>query len=471
VDNLRQAISLDDTLAKAHLHLAIYAPDRAEARTHYARADALRTRLDPRERELLQAMEPMFGRDPEDTALCAARLNALSEQHPDDGELAALLARYAMHWNIYASIDAARRVTEIEPERARGWAALARSLRHLGSYNGAEAAVDQCLAISPQAASCYEVLSEVHSALGRCADVEQDLQLMRGTTGARGHLIQRKLASSSYAQGRSHDAVMVPLRRGWISLPDSERRYASLLDEAQVNALAGNFSQAEVLLRNARMKMSVETQAHAAVVRALIDIYLETDREIEAARIAQTCLDDYSACASGSPDLLRVLLHAGFISRATFREKQAEHLSLSSAPGAAEQTLSVLLRAHARWIEGFEEAAEAVPALPVAALMGDHVDRDVHADLGAVYYLAGMPRHAIPALHKAVTTCDMLDSPVRYVRSFWFLGQALEQTRDIPGACQAYASVIERWGNASPPSSTAEQARGRSKALGCGPLE
>lgn len=85
VDNLRQAISLDDTLAKAHLHLAIYAPDRAEARTHYARADALRTRLDPRERALLQAMEPMFGRDPEDTALCAARLNALSAQRRTTG--------------------------------------------------------------------------------------------------------------------------------------------------------------------------------------------------------------------------------------------------------------------------------------------------------------------------------------------------------------------------------------------------
>ncbi|WP_437941741.1 hypothetical protein [Sorangium sp. So ce341] len=66
--------------------------------------------------------------------------------------------------------------------------------------------------------------------------------------------------------------------------------------------------------------------------------------------------------------------------------------------------------------------------------------------------------------------CDMLDWPVTYVRSFWFLGQALEQTGDIAGACHAYASVIERWGGASPPSQTAARARGRSRALGCGPI-
>ena len=152
--------------------------------------------------------------------------------------------------------------------------------------------------------------------------------------------------------------------------------------------------------------------------------------------------------ASGSADLLRVMLHAGFISWPAFQERRAEHLPPSGAPAGAERALSAVVRAHARWIEGFEEAAEAVPALPVSALMSDQVDHHVHADLGAVYHLAGMPGHAIPALRKAVMTCDMLDWPVTYVRSFWFLGQALEQTGDIAGACPALAihagmSVIE----------------------------
>ena len=65
----------------------------------------------------------------------------------------------------------------------------------------------------------------------------------------------------------------------------------------------------------------------------------------------------------------------------------------------------------------------------------------------------------------------MLAWPVRYVRAFWFLGQALERTGEISGACEAYASVIDRWGNASPRSVTAEQARARMKALGCGSVE
>ncbi|WP_437728328.1 protein kinase domain-containing protein [Sorangium sp. So ce861] len=470
-ERLRQAIALDDALAAAHLRLAIYAPDRAEARRHYARAEALRDGLDPRERALLHAMEPLLGGDPGDAALCAARLSALAAQRPGDAEVLALLARHALRWNIHASVEAAARATTSEPQRAQGWAALARSLRHLGSFQDAAAAVDQCLAISPQAASCYEVRSEIHSALGSCGEVEHDLQLMLWMTGTRGQVIQRKLASSSYAQGRSADAVMVPLRQGWVSLPDSERRYVALIDEASVRALTGDFAEAEVLLRSARLRMSAESRAHADVARALVDIYLETDREIEAARIAETCLDNYVACASGSADLLRVMLHAGFISWAAFQERRADHLPPSGVPAGAERGLSALVRAHARWIEGFEEAAEAVPALPVSALMSDLVDHDVHADLGAVYHLAGMPGHAIPALHKAVMTCDMLDWPVTYVRSFWFLGQALEQTGDTPGACQAYASVIERWGGASPPSQTAARARERSRALGCGPID
>jgi serine/threonine-protein kinase len=48
------------------------------------------------------------------------------------------------------------------------------------------------------------------------------------------------------------------------------------------------------------------------------------------------------------------------------------------------------------------------------------------------------------------------------------LGQALEQQGDTSGACAEYQYVLDRWGNAKPRSWVAEEARARSKALGCG---
>ncbi|WP_437990416.1 protein kinase domain-containing protein [Sorangium sp. So ce145] len=473
VDGLRQAISVDDSFAEAHLRLAIYAPEPAEARDHYRRAEELSAELDPRDRALLAAMEPALGRDPADSARCTERLTALTARHPydRDAELLALLARCALRSDVHTSVAAARRVIAIDPEYAQGWATLAQSLWQLGSFNDSAAALDRCLAISPTAASCYEIRSEHHSALGRCADVEEDLWLTRPTTSGRGRLIFRRLAWSSYAQGRSLDAVREAMRQSRVSLPHKERRFTALLDESNLNAIQGNFSQAEGQLRQARMYISADSRGHADVVRALIDVCLETDRRREAADIAKTCLDNYSACAGGSPDLLRVMLHAGLIARAEFQEKVAELLSPSSVQGAADPARSAVVQAYARWIEHPEEAAEAVPVLPMTALMSNQVGQEVQADVGAVFYLAGMPLHAIPTLRKAVTTCDMLGWPVRYVRSFWFLGQALEQMGEISGACEAYASVIDRWGNASPRSVTAEQARARMKAIACRPVE
>ncbi|WP_437680956.1 protein kinase domain-containing protein [Sorangium sp. So ce131] len=466
LEGLRQAISFDGDFAAAHLRLAMYTPDLAEARASYTRAEALRAGLGPEDRALLEAMEPAIVRDPPDMALCAARLRALTAQRPHEAEPSALLARCALEPDIHTSVAAAARAVEIDRHYAQGWAALAQASLRLGRFSDAAAALDRCLASSPGAASCHEIQGEYHSALGRCADVEQDLRLALGEKSAKGHLIHRKLASSRLAQGRPRDEVLEVMRQSWASLPESEWRSTSLIDESSLNAMAGNFSQAEEQLRKALFWIGPDSRAHVDVVRALIDIYLETDRKLEAANAAQMCLNHHSACASGSPDLLRVMMRAGLLSRAAFQEKRAEHLARSSAPGAAD--LTALVREHARWIEGPEEAAEAVPTLPQTALMSHQIGHEVQADIGAVFYLAGMPHHALPALRRAVTTCDVLDWPVRYVRSFWFLGQALERTGNVSGACEAYTRVIERWGNASPRSVTAEQARARARAIGCG---
>ncbi|WP_438008269.1 hypothetical protein WME89_05915 [Sorangium sp. So ce321] len=75
------------------------------------------------------------------------------------------------------------------------------------------------------------------------------------------------------------------------------------------------------------------------------------------------------------------------------------------------------------------------------------------------------------ALRRATSACDGFYWPRKYVRIGWFLGQALEQTGDTPGACAAYQSVIDRWGDAKPQSVTADSARARMKAIGCALLK
>jgi serine/threonine-protein kinase len=53
------------------------------------------------------------------------------------------------------------------------------------------------------------------------------------------------------------------------------------------------------------------------------------------------------------------------------------------------------------------------------------------------------------------------------MRTNLLYGQALEAQRDRAGACEAYRSILARWGKASPRSVTAEAAAKRVQALGC----
>jgi hypothetical protein len=57
---------------------------------------------------------------------------------------------------------------------------------------------------------------------------------------------------------------------------------------------------------------------------------------------------------------------------------------------------------------------------------------------------------------------------VHYVRAHLWLGEALEQTGDAAGACEAYKDVVRRWSRPRPRSVTVEEAREHLKALGCG---
>jgi serine/threonine-protein kinase len=127
------------------------------------------------------------------------------------------------------------------------------------------------------------------------------------------------------------------------------------------------------------------------------------------------------------------------------------------------------------WVAGWaiptstrQQAAQALAALPeYGGLPAFSPTVPAGAYVGRVYRLAGRTADAVAALRHGVATCTLLSEPIAHTRASLELGLALEAQGDRAGACAAYQVPIARWGHAKPRSTTAEQARARSAALGC----
>ena len=86
---------------------------------------------------------------------------------------------------------------------------------------------------------------------------------------------------------------------------------------------------------------------------------------------------------------------------------------------------------------------------------------------GRTLLRGGRAADAIAPLRVAAARCDATEYPFEHTRAHLWLGQALEATGDKPGACDAYAVVLKRWGEARPASVTAATARERATKLAC----
>jgi serine/threonine-protein kinase len=87
--------------------------------------------------------------------------------------------------------------------------------------------------------------------------------------------------------------------------------------------------------------------------------------------------------------------------------------------------------------------------------------------LSWAFMLAGQPNRARAIFDKVGIYCAPVTFSRYVVRQELFDGRLAEQDGNIPSACVHYAKVLERWGHAKPRSVTADEARARSKALGC----
>jgi len=163
------------------------------------------------------------------------------------------------------------------------------------------------------------------------------------------------------------------------------------------------------------------------------------------------------------------MLRGGKVSRESFAHQRDEWIA-SQQQARGSMKGAAALGIYALGLQTPDEAREALRLFPQVVPPPVTSFKDppaMAAAFGRLYLLTGQPRQALPYLQQTVKACDTLRSPIEHTRSAWLLGQALEATGDTAGACTAYAQVLRRWGDASPPSLTAARAHERSRALRC----
>jgi serine/threonine-protein kinase len=253
--------------------------------------------------------------------------------------------------------------------------------------------------------------------------------------------------------------------------------------EANLAALEGDFVQAEKLARAYESKPEVAHNdaeaAHGVAAWLRVEIATETGRKKDAADIAA---DFRSRSPAWSPmpvqllvsmqfdhaiPLLDVLEKANRISQDDFDRARKLWIARWTAEKSPHARGDAWVMAYAREAATPEEARQALELLPRYEPLPPLWDVPSGLPMGRVYLLAGKVDEALAHLRRATKECSAVDHPFDHVRAQLVLGQALEEKKDIAGACAAYRVVIDRWGHAKPRSVTADAARARVHALRC----
>jgi eukaryotic-like serine/threonine-protein kinase len=472
---LKRAITFDPLMAAAHLHLSLRFEQNgatAQSRASYGRATQSRGSLSERDQVLFRALQPALSVDPPDHALTAAQLREATARYPFDAEIFLLLA-YFEDQDPEASLRAAKRASELDPQYADAWQMVGFRLAELDRTEEALGAFDRCLSISPITADCRSTRADLYEQLGRCADMEEEYRRAISGSPTPVSLWYGNRAEALYALGRPAETVHEAFTQKWAQVPEAERRPIELYDQARLDFELGQFALAEArALEGIRLIQSErDASIHANYATLLVWIYRETGRLKEAAAVAGDYLkrkDGWggeSSVRNVTMRMLRTMFHAGALSKEAFGSARAKWLA-ERREALETDPSSLWFPAYVNTIERPEEAAEAIAALaelPKEALP-DPLPRRHNASMGKLYLLAGRAAEAVPLLRPSNQPCTGPGTGQALTLS---LGQALEQTGDKDGACAAYANVLEHWGNGSPRSITAEKARARAQGLSC----
>jgi eukaryotic-like serine/threonine-protein kinase len=480
---LLKAVSLDPTLAVAQLRVALYgvryrlpANDR---RTAFLRAMDLRLRLPARDQALLPIARAV-ATDRPDYGSAIDGLAALEEKSPDDAELPLLRAIYGyMAGREDVWLSAKQRALDLDPLATQVGNLEGKRLLRAGDTAGARAVAERCVAASPEASLCRMVIAQADGLEGNCTRLLRDaLELVQQEPdlGISYELRANALAAQNAPVADVHAALVEEQNRS-SHRPDLPEGFPEIETSLLQGDLAAADRAAEGRVDEAR---AVELGAGSRPLTMVrIDLAEETGDRAAALAMADAFEEQASAWVPDAPGGVRLkrayLRHeAGLIDDAGLADARARlEEEARRAPSGFERALDgdeSFWSQALRYTETGEEARAAF-----ARDAGAEALRGRAVDLGRALWLAGRVDEAAPALWKEAGTCDVLTRPgwsdmtgtLDFLHTRLYLGIALEAKGDRTGACQAFRVIQDRWKTAKPRSMTLDEARQRSKALGC----
>jgi eukaryotic-like serine/threonine-protein kinase len=469
VSGFEKAAELDPGFIEAHLRVGIskrffFDPD--AGRRSFEIAVKNRALLDEHDRLLLDAAEPSAMRDPYDHAESKRRYLAALEKYPRDSELL-----YWLGW-AYSELGEPAELTSlydklgaIDPDAAFVWSGRALSYMYQGDRRGAREAAVECRRLSPTQGGCVGEMVKVFDDTGACGELETALRglAMASPDNAQ---VNVDLARVLLAQERPIPAVRDLFAKARAIAPESDREYIEVEEHLALAEFSGDFETAERLYRE-KMPWGSTTAA------MLVAIAQETGRPDAARAVAEEYFARSAAMPpnNGSSDMnlfhdetgvmLAALARGGAITSDERERRRAEWLRDLDTHIGGVYKRQIWAQAYAKGTYTPEEAAIAVAAMP-SDLPPYYWFTFIYGPIGRTLELAGRHADALPYLDRATHRCLKRD-PVYSD----YLGRAQEGLGNKAAACEAYATVVRRWGNAKPRSVSAEHARERHTALSC----
>jgi eukaryotic-like serine/threonine-protein kinase len=472
---LDHAAQLDPGLAAANLKGALWtiqASNWSDALRSYRLALAHNDRLTPRERGLLGALAPALVNDPPDWATAERRLRALHDESSGDEDAAVLLSFASSE--LGRDEEAERLLKSFldgHPDSAHAWFLLGRLELRNSRWKEASAAAERCMSAHPSATVCLAVGLEVDALLGRCTDtLTQARRWIAISPDDRwGYTwVAASLEALGAPRESIDEAVRLANEHQW-GVP-SVREGRSQLRLSAVAARYGALDAADAALVEYQRRRLPHGEFDAKIVSHRIDLAFERGDGAQAGRLAAEQLSVSRAYPAPdlafdeTPALLAAERRAGLISRVELDSAMSDWRRRFVDEKQVPTLWQLWITGAAAAVETPGDALAAVRVRPPLERLPNlyHQERIGHASL-----LAGRFAEAAQLLESVTANCDQLEDPIGQTRAWLDLGEAREKLGQQPGACAAYAKVVERWGKATPRSLTAEAASSAMRRLAC----
>ena len=463
--HLERAVELDPEFAAASLRVLFGLLQPASTKV-YEDVARYRDRLDARDRDFLEAEAPLHTRIPADVAETERRYNAILARRP--GDLEALLRLGYIQTELLDRPEAAlrtyRTAAALDPTLALALSSIAKAEADEGHYESAQRTLDDCNRVSPGATRCVAGKAELDARTGDCKSYFDGTRTY-ATIGPDDQYAAMRLTAALMASGHDRGEVngQIAHLRG---LSAGNAHWLADVMVFQSDVWFGAF-------KDARMHSDKAQDGGTDFAALILDVEEEVGEEARVTAVVRKYIAQRATTEQRSDDMpmLQWLLPHHVMTR-----EQATNLrdrwraEAARNPGWQPRWLWLL---YDTVFVSTREEAEEVLSRPEASGIGHHLDPDWSLPLGKLLSLAGRAAEARVYFAEASADCRIQHSQLSSsyiattVRASYELGRTSEELHDVPAACAAYQRVEDRWGNATPRSTTAEKARARMTAIHC----